>query len=46
MSIGMLPAQPPIRAGLNGNGTQFCLMTSFIFMSNLEIDALMLEENK
>jgi hypothetical protein len=42
----MLPGQPPVFAGLRGNGMQFCLLMSFVFVGILHLHALVFGEDK
>jgi hypothetical protein len=42
----MLSEQPHVCAGLSGNGKGFCLLTSFVFMGILQMDALVFGEDE
>jgi hypothetical protein len=42
----MLPGQPPVCAGLSGNGMQFCLLMNFVFMGILQMAAIVFRKDK
>jgi hypothetical protein len=42
----MFTGQSHVRIGLGGNGIHFCLLTSFVFIWILQIDALVFGEDK